>query len=313
MEQGNCHQAIKHLNTALYLRQNAPHIQTALGEVYQRQGNEAAAVEHYKKAIQLKPEYGPAHRRLAAFYDYRGDGELAIAQLKSGRNANPSYAPYKVDIARISMTVDKPEQAIMYYKDALSQDPSNPEALEGLAQAYQRTAQRAAANSDVSGADELVEAEMAIDRALQAQPNNLSLHLAKLRLQQLNGQPDEARGTWNKIANMQPRNEVEMAMRGQALFALGQYQESDQYNRNLIQNHRNDTDKLLKLADMFKMNGDLEMSAEAYKMVQLKQPDNLKAKRGLQRIDQARAEANKKLKLAEALNSWWSQKKRATA
>ncbi|MDX2085696.1 MAG: tetratricopeptide repeat protein [Candidatus Melainabacteria bacterium] len=313
LERGDTHGAIKHLNNALYLNRNAPHILTKLGEAYQRQGNEAAAVENYKKAIQLKPEYGEAHRKLSALYDYRGDGELAVAQLKSGLNANPAYTPFKLDIARLSLAVDKPDQAVLYYKDVLSTDPGNAEALEGLAQSYQRSAQRTASNAAVGGADDLVDAEQAIDQALQAQPNSLSLHLAKLRLQQLSGKPDDARDTWTRISQMPPRNEVEQAMQGQALFALGRYQESDAVFRQMIQANQNDPQKLLKVADMLKMNGDLDMAAEAYKTVQMKQPDNLKARRGLQRIEVSRQEADRSLRLATALNNWWSQKQRDSA
>lgn len=312
-DQGRYHDAYQSLNTALYQNRNSEMVFAKMGDVLQKQGNEAAAIAKYREAIRIKPEYIPAYQKLAQLFDTRGDGELAVAELRSALNANPNLDALKLDVARMSLAVDKPEQALRYYQDVLAKDPANPDALQGLAQTYLVTAQDSAGQGILGGSDKYVDAEEAIGKALQANPNDLSLHLAMLQVSRLSGKADLAQQELEAMTRITPRNDTERMAQGEALFALGRYQESDPLFRQLLTLHQNNPAQQLQIADTLKINGDLDTAAEAYKMVLARNPQNLKAQRGLHRLDQQRAAAQKNLNLAQSFKSLFSKAKKRTA
>ncbi len=312
-KKGLYHDAYEALNTALYQNRNSEMVYAKMGDVLGAQGNESAAISKYREAIRIKPEYAPAYQKLAKLFDNRGDGELAMAELKSALNANPKLEALKLDLGRMSLAVDKPEQALRYYSDVLQKNPTNPEALDGLTQAYIKSADDSAGQGVLGGSDKYVDAEVAIGRALQANPDNLDLHLAMLKISKLSGKPMLAQDHLNYIVNQTAYTPNQKLVKSEAYFALGKYQESDELMRQLLSESRGNAQRQLMLADTAQVNGNLAMAKEAYNQVLTTQPNNLKAQRGLQRIDNIMAEAKKDYNLAEALNSRFSSKKRETA
>ncbi len=312
-DKGQFHEAYNSLNTALYQNRNSEIVYTKMGDVLQRQGNESAAISKYREAIRMKPEYVPAYQHLAHLFDSRGDGEFAMAELKSAVNANPHLTDLKLDLGRLALAADKHDQALRYYQEVLNQNPSHPEALKGLSTTYMATAEESAGQGLLGGSDKYVDAEIAIQRALQANPQDVSLHLAMLQINQLSGKPAMAQKHLEYITQHPPRNEAEHIAQAEAFFALGRYQESDRSYRQLLSNFHNNPNKQLLLADTMKINGDLDMATETYKSILSRQPENLKAQRGIQRVDRLKEEAGKQINLANALNSRISKKKQKTA
>ncbi|MBK8190098.1 MAG: tetratricopeptide repeat protein [Vampirovibrionales bacterium] len=312
-DQGRYHDAYQALNTSLSQNRNSEMVYAKMGDVLLKQGNESAAIAKYREAIRVKPEYVGAYQKLAQLFDTRGDGELAVSELRSALNANPNLDALKLDAARLSLAVDKPDQALRYYQDVLAKDPANPDALQGLAQTYLVTAQDSAGQGMLGGSDKYVDAEEAIGKALQANPNDLSLHLAMLQVSRLSGKPELAQQELEAMTRIAPRNDSERIAQGEALFALGRYQESDPLFRELLTRNQNNPAQQLKIADALKINGDLDTAAEAYKMVLTRNPQNLKAQRGLHRLDQQRAAADKNLNLAQSFKSVFSKAKKRTA
>ncbi len=301
--EGKYHEGIESLNTALYQNRNSAPVHTKMAEAFSRQGNEAAAISHYREAIRLKPEYIPAYRNLATLFDNRGDGEFGIAELKSGLNANPNANDFRVDIGRMSLAVEKADQAVTYFKEALHNDPNNPEALRGLSQAYYMKATSSANQGTVGSGDDYVDAERAIQNALRFNPNDISLHLALLRIAKLSGRPDVAQDELNRIVNTTPTSANEQIAKSEALFSLGRFQESDQMARQMMGQFGGDVKKQLLLADAMKVNGNLDMAIEGYKQVKSIDPENKKAERGIQRIKVVQEDARKKLTLAQSLDN----------
>jgi tetratricopeptide (TPR) repeat protein len=303
VDKGDYHEALKSFNTALYLNRNNPPVHVRMGDALALQGNEAAALSHYREAIRLRPEYVQAYERLASMLDTRGDGELAMSELRSALNTNPNYAPFKLALGRLALTVNKPDQAIQYYNEVLKNDASNPEALRGLSLAYTMQAEDMSSKQTVGGPDALVDAEEAINKALKANPDDISLNLAKVRIERLNGKPAEAMETLQRITQTEAHTDNEKIAKAEAYFALGQYQQSDEMFRSMLNQYQGDVPRQLVLADTLKMNGDLDMAAEVYQAIRAQHPESLKAERGLQRINIQRDDARKKYTLAEALNS----------
>ncbi|MBX2861336.1 MAG: tetratricopeptide repeat protein [Vampirovibrio sp.] len=313
-DQGKYHESLKSLNTALYQKRDNAMVHTKMGEVLAAQGNEAGSISHFREAMRTKPEYFPAYEGLAKMFDARGDGELAIAELKTGLNLNGRKDDFRVAIAKLSQANGKNEQALKYYREVLSNNPNHKEALQGYAQTLLVSAQDISSTGSVAGDTGVyVDAERAIDQALQANPNDIQLHLAKLRLQRLSGKPQAAQAELQQIVNRPAVTQPDKIAKGEALLALGQYQESDQVFRQLIQANQGTPQKNLVMADILMSNGDLDMAAEAYRNVLGSQPKSVKAQRGLHRIDVAKKEASKQFKLAYSLNNWYSKKQRESA
>lgn len=305
LKQGDPHQALNSFNTALALNPNNASILAKMAEAYDAQGNTSAAVTTYRKAMHANPSYMPAYVGIANLYDSRGDGELAMAELKSALNVNPKFNQARNQLGRLALVVDKPDQALQYYKESLQQNPNDPEALQGLSQTLTLIAQKTSSNSQALGVEsDLVSAEQAIQEALRINPNDMRLHLASLRISQLAGKPQASQAELQQIAAYPARHDSEKMIQGEALLALGRYSEADQVFTGLMNQSRQSADKLLIIGDTLKANGDLQRARQAYQMASQAEPGNLKAERGIQRIEKAEAEAQKTYRLAKALNNW---------
>lgn len=135
-------------------------------------------------------------------------------------------------------------------------------------------------------------------------PGDMRLHLANLRISQLAGKPAMSEAEMNTLVGMSPRNEAEAMVQGEAYLGLGRYQEADQVFGGLMQRAAGDPDKLLVIGDTLKVNGDLPRAKEAYRAALTAEPGNLKAQRGIDRIEKAESESKKTLRTAKALNTW---------
>lgn len=305
LQAGDAHQALKSLNTALSLDRGNAAVMAKMADAYQAQGNTSAAIANYRKAIQSNPSFMPAYVAISDIYDNRGDGELAMAELRSALNTNPNFSAGRNRLGRIALTVDKPDQALQYYKESLKQNPNDSDAINGISQALTVIAQKQANWSQTMGADsDLVNAEQSIQEALRMNPGDMRLHLANLRISQLAGKPAMKETELNNLVSMTPRNEAEAMVQGEAYLALGRYQEADQVFKGLMQRAGNDPDKLLIIGDTLKVNGDLPRAKDAYQLALNAEPGNLKAQRGIDRIEKAESESQKTLRTAKALNTW---------
>jgi tetratricopeptide (TPR) repeat protein len=304
LQAGDTHAALDSLNTALSLnRQNAA-VLSKMADAYQVQGNTAAAVAFNRRAIQTNPNFMPAYMSISDIFDSRGDGELAMSELRSALNVNPRFSAGRNRLGRLALTVDKPDQALQYFRESLKENPNDSEAINGMSQALTVVAQKQANWSQTVGADsDLVNAEQSIQEALRMNPGDLRLHLAHLRIARLAGKPATTDAEANAMANMTPRNEAEQMIQGEAFLTLGRYQDADRVFGELMQQASKDPDKLLVLGDTLKVNGDLKRARDAYKMALTAEPGNLKAQRGIDRIEKAESESHKTLRLAKALNN----------
>jgi tetratricopeptide (TPR) repeat protein len=302
---GNPHEALKSLNTALALDRGNAVVMAKMAEAYQAQGNTSAAIANYRKAIQANPALMPAYVGISDIFDGRGDGELAMSELRSALNVNPNFSAGRNRLGRIALTVDKPDQALQYYKESLKQNPNDADAINGISQALTVVAQKQANWSQTMGSDsDLLNAEQSIQEALRMNPGDLRLHLANLRISQLAGKPAMTEAEMNNLVSRSPQNESEAMVQGEAFLALGRYQEADQVFSGLMQRAAGDPDKLLILGDTLKVNGDLPRAKDAYRAALSAESGNLKAQRGIDRIEKAEAESQRTLRTAKALNTW---------
>ena len=116
---------------------------------------------------------GTAHLQLRNNADARKDFEAA-------RDTNPNDPVVYNSLALVSLSENKPADAINYFETALKVDGTNFDAINGLVTLYSRT-------------KELDKAHARIDQALASFPNNASLHYLKAQAYgfQHNGQSAE--------------------------------------------------------------------------------------------------------------------------
>jgi tetratricopeptide (TPR) repeat protein len=305
LTEGNPHMALESLNTALALNKDNASVITKMGEAYEAQGNTSGAIASYRKAIQANPSYMPAYMGISNIFDSRGDGELAMAELRSALNVNPRYSEGRNRLGRLALSVDKPDQALEYYRASLKMNPQDSDAINGIAHALTVIAQRQATWSQTVGAEsDLVNAEQSIQEALQMNPNDLRLHLAHLRISRLAGKPDTSKAELARLVSNPPQNDIEGMIQGEAYMAMGEYGKADQIFGSLVQKNAGQPDNLLIIGDTLKINGNLHGAEQAYKAVLATEPANLKAQRGLDRIEKATAESKEVGRRGKALKSW---------
>lgn len=214
--------ALTHLNNALYLNNNSPAIYNLMGKAYREQGNEAAAINSFNKSLQVKPEFTLSYLDLADIYDKRGDSEFAIEKLKTAITIDPVYYDAKLKLADISMTSGKYQQAVNVYSELVGVDGYNDAALKGLASSYYGLAQTSA-QKNIGSSKDAFKALDCIERAISANPNDLELHLAKLKLSKILNLPGESKVALNNIIKSPNSDLMSLVVKGEAYVALDDY------------------------------------------------------------------------------------------
>ena len=204
------------------------------GEIFKKQGNEAAAIESFKKSIAIKPENTKPYMNLARIYEKRFDNELAIANLKSALAVNPSLNQAKLYIADLSLLKGDNKEALKYYSSLVGVDGYNADALKGIANAYFADA-KVSASQNIIGRDKNLEnAYNNIERALNANPNDLELYLAKLKLAKITNREQATEESLKKITDTPARGLNDMLAKGDAYFAMNKYQEAKDMFENSV-------------------------------------------------------------------------------
>ncbi|CAN5467483.1 hypothetical protein BH23BAC3_BH23BAC3_30570 [soil metagenome] len=102
------------------------------------------AINSFKEAVQLDSQFALAFAGLGQaywrMYEYTKDGswiELATEQSKTAYELNNNLLQANISLGMIHTGTGRYEEAIMFYNDALSKDPTSAEAYLGLAEAYE--------------------------------------------------------------------------------------------------------------------------------------------------------------------------------
>lgn len=218
--------ALDALDHSLRIKGNSSVAYNLRGEILKKQGNETASIEAFKKSIALKPENIKPYINLAKIYERRFDNELAIANLKSALAVNPSQYMVKLKIGDLSLLKGDYNEALKYYSSLVGVDGYNADALKGMANAYFAQVRDTASKSATANKKELQTAYENIEKALQANPNDLDLYLAKLKMAKLTNQEKATQETLEKIVNAPVRGLNDLLAKGDAYYAMNKYQEA---------------------------------------------------------------------------------------
>jgi tetratricopeptide (TPR) repeat protein len=290
LDQGKTDAALKELNIAQYQFPNSWPVRLALGKAFESQGNTVAAVREYQESIRIKPENPAAYLGISNVREARGDLELSISELRSGLELMPNNPDLQTRIGDQSLRVDKFDDAIKAYQAALSVDPGNAKAADGLTTGYYMKAQKETTGG-YFGDNDYDDALQMIDRAIQMNPNDIKLRLAQAKLRALSGEEVDL----SKIG--QPTNDGERISYAQALMAQNRFAEADSELKGVLSRTPN-AKQTFALADVELMIKDLDNAQAAYTKAATFPGGAQRAHRGLAQVAKAREAARRDLTLA---------------
>ncbi len=282
----NYAQALFYLNNALSITPNSPAIYNLMGKAYAAQGNTAASIVAFKKSISTKPEFILSYMDLADLYNKRGDGELAIDSLNTAIAIAPDSAEAKMKLADAQLSYGKYKQATVSYEDLVNIPRYKNRALKGLAGSYYGLAQIDAGKAVLGYNQNLFTALENINKAIDANPEDLELHLAKLRLEKLTNQPDKSKVTLNKILNSKDTSLITTILKGEAYLSEDDYKNANVEFNKAIELAKTKAENL-NLAEIFIYHRQFDNAKIALSKVLQNEPSNVQALNAMDYINKS--------------------------
>ena len=280
----NYSKALTWINHSLHINPISSPALTLQGELYLKQGNQAAAINSFKKAITVKPENSRPYIDLADVYEKRADSEFAMETLKTAIVINPGYREGIFRVANMSLETKKYNQALDYYSRLLGDAQYNDEAIIGLANTYYEMAKDQADSETYTTNKDAYLAYEYVDKAIEKTPNDLKLHLAKLKLARITHQMPMSTDSLNYIIQSAGNNVMDSVIKGEAYLALGREKDAVYTFENAI-NFASDVDDYLYLAEILVHNKQFRTGRTALQKALLKDPTNIIAKNGIDYIN----------------------------
>jgi tetratricopeptide (TPR) repeat protein len=217
--------------------------------------NTDRALDFAKQAVSMAPESADAHHLLARAYLQSRDLPNARTEVALLRKAFPN-APTSFTLdALVNLADGRTAAARASYQQALALDPGNVEALDGLARLDFTAGDRAAAAKRIedtlarreptvdlllvaartyNAAGRTDDAESALRRAIDLDPNRLAAYTQLGQFYASHGRLKEATRQFQDIAEKNPKSVAALTMVGMLMEAQGQPTEAEgQYRRAL--------------------------------------------------------------------------------
>ena len=295
---GDYSKALTWVNHSLHVNPNSSPALTLQGELYLKQGNQAAAINSFKKAQLVKPENSRPYMNLATIYENRADEEFAMEQLKTALAINPNNQESKLRIANMALHIRKYDQALDYYTKLVGDSKYNDDAIIGLANTYYEMAKDRGENNGIATNREVYLAYDYINKAIEKCPEDLELHLAKLKLARLVHQEPLSRDSLNYIIQAAGNNLMDSVIKGEAYLALGREKDAVYTFENAV-NFSNSVDDDLYLAEILVHNKQFRTARLALQKALMKDLNNVIAKNGIEYINLCETKSNEFFDIAQ--------------
>lgn len=276
--------ALTWINHSIHINPNSSPALNLQGELYLRQGNQAAAINSFKKAVAVKPENSRPYINLAGVYERRADSEFAMEQLKTAIVINPNYKDGIYRVANMSLETKKYNQALDYYSRLLGDETYNDNAIIGLANTYYEMAKDTADSESYTTNKDVYLAYDYVNKALEKTPDDLKLHLAKIKLARIMHQADMSKDSLNYIIQSASNSLMDTVIKGEAYLALGREKDAVYTFENAI-NFSKSIDDYLYLSEILLHNKQFKTARTALKKVLQYEPNNVIAKNGIDYIN----------------------------
>lgn len=294
---GDYTKALTWLNHSLHINPNSSPGWNLQGELYLKQGNQPAAINSFKKAIRVKPENIRPYINLAGVYERRSDHEFAMEELKTAIILNPNYKEGIYRVANMSLVTKKYPQALEYYSRLLGDATYNNQAIIGLANTYYEMAKDTADSRDFTTNKDVYLAYDYVNEAIQRTPNDLKLHLAKIKLGKLTHQMELTRDNLNYIIQSASDSLMDTVIKGEAYLSLGREKDAVYTFENAI-NFANSIDDELYLAEILVQHKQFRTARKALQKALMADPTNRITENGLHYIDLCEMKSNEFFEIA---------------
>ena len=295
---GNYSKALTWVNHSIHVNPNSSPALTLQGELYLKQGNQAAAINSFKKAQIVKPENSRPYMNLATIYENRADEEFAMEQLKTALAINPNNKESKLRIANMALHIRKYDQALDYFSKLVGDENYNDDAVIGLANTYYEMAKERGENNGITTNKEVYLAYDYINKAIEQCPEDLELHLAKLKLARLIHQEPLSRDSLNYIIQAAGNNLMDSVIKGEAYLALGREKDAVYTFENAI-NFSDSVQDDLYLAEILVHNKQFRTARVALQKALMKDPNNVIAQNGIRYINLCETKSNEFFDIAQ--------------
>ncbi len=296
-KRGDYTKALTWLNHSLHINPNSSPGWNLQGELYLKQGNQPAAINSFKKAIHVKPENIRPYINLAGVYERRNDHEFAMEELKTAIILNPNYKEGIYRVANMSLVTKKYPQALEYYSRLLGDATYNNNAIIGLANTYYEMAKDTADSRDFTTNKDVYLAYDYVNEAIQRTPNDLKLHLAKIKLGKLTHQMELTQDNLNYIIQSASNSLMDTVIKGEAYLSMGREKDAVYTFENAI-NFANSIDDNLYLAEILVQHKQFRTARKALQKVLMADSDNRIAENGLHYIDLCEMKSNEFFEIA---------------
>lgn len=292
-------EALTEANTALSLFPNNAKAQTIFGKIYDAQGNKVAAINSYRKAITIKPENIEPYLAIAEIFQERGDNEFAMVELKNALSLNPAYKEGYLKLADMALMENKPEIAISYYQKVVGDPIYGAYALKGLSKAYFYSAKNSSATAPITSNAEYINAQNSLLKAIDADPKDLQLYLALIRVSKLLTDDNLSQLYLSKIIAKSDYSPISSLIKGEAQLLCDNYEQATQDFTDAIAKVENIED-CIYIGDIFIENHQYDMAQAAFYKALGFDSSNRKAKLGLTLIAKNKATADMHYNLAKS-------------
>jgi len=184
---------------------------------------------------------------------YRHDFMAAIDYLRKAQEADPGSIELTLELARLHMDLDQPDEAARVARRAIELAPDSAEPREVLAQALLAVAQR-----DGSGDDEYKAALDAWHAFLDREPDDADGWLNVAKLLMARGASDEALDALHRHLDLDPSSDEGVYLTAQVLMKLERYDEAQSLLEAASSKETTSPQFLLALSDVYERRGDLE-------------------------------------------------------
>ena len=294
---GDYTKALTWLNHSLHINPNSSPGWNLQGELYLKQGNQPAAINSFKKTIYVKPENSRPYINLAGVYERRSDHEFAMEELKTAIILNPNYKEGIYRVANMSLETKKYPQALEYYSRLLGDATYNNNAIIGLANTYYEMAKDTADSNKFTTNKDVYLAYDYVNEAIQRTPNDLKLHLAKIKLGKLTHQMEYTQDNLNYIIQSASNSLMDTVIKGEAYLSLGRERDAVYTFENAI-NFATSVDDELYLAEILVQHKQFRTARKALQKALMADPDNRIAENGIHYIDLCEMKSNEFFEIA---------------
>lgn len=280
----NYSNALTWINHSIHINPNSSPALNLQGELYLKQGNQPAAINSFKKAINVKPENSRPYINLAGVYENRADSEFAMEELKTAIIINPNYKDGIYRVANMSLETKKYNQALDFYSRLLGDAVYNDNAIIGIANTYYEMSKDTADSEQFTTNKDAYLAYDYVNKAIERTPNDLKLHLAKIKLARITHQIPLSKESLNYIIQSAGNNLNDSVIKGEAYLALGREKDAVYTFENAI-NFTNNVDDYLYLAEILVHNKQFRTARTALQKALAMDPSNVIAKNGIDYIN----------------------------